>query len=162
MHFSSLFRLSTVTRKMSITFLLGMLVLPIILSACAPRHRTHAPSSPTDRLPASTAPAVEQQLLATVKNAESLGEGNPLLLSSLFSLATFYRDRQEYDKAAHQYQRALHIKEETFGPNHPDVAAILQRYALLLQEAKRSSEAANLLARADAILAQSSSTPLNQ
>jgi tetratricopeptide (TPR) repeat protein len=100
---------------------------------------------------------VEQQLLATVKNAEGLGPGNPLLLSSLYSLATYYGDRKEYDKAAAQYERALQLKEEANGPNHPDVAAILQRYARLLQEAKRLSEAANLLLRADAILAHSSS-----
>ena len=148
-------------RRLYPYFLVGMLVFAFFLHACASQQRTPTSSSPTDRLPASTAPAVEQQLLETVKNAESLGEGNPLLLTSLFSLATFYRDRQEYDKAAHQYQRALHIKEETSGPNHPDVAAILQRYALLLQEAKRSSEAANLRARANAILAQPASSSLN-
>jgi tetratricopeptide (TPR) repeat protein len=100
---------------------------------------------------------VEQQLLTTVKNAEDLGPGNPLLLSSLYSLATYYGDRKEYDKAAAQYERALQLKEEANGPNHPDVASILQRYARLLQEAKRPSEAANLLLRADAILAHSSS-----
>jgi tetratricopeptide (TPR) repeat protein len=102
---------------------------------------------------------VERQLLATVKNAESLGPGNPLLLSSLYSLATYYGDRKEYDKAATQYERALQIKEETNGPNHPDVAAILQQYARLLQKARRPSEAANLLLRADAILNHSSSIP---
>ncbi len=98
---------------------------------------------------------VEQQLLATIKNAEDLGQGNPLLLSSLYSLADFYHDRKEYDKAAAQYQRALVMKEQINGPNHPDIADILKRYARVLQEAKRPTEAANLLARADAILALS-------
>ncbi len=103
---------------------------------------------------------VEQQLLSTIKNAEELGKGHPLLLSSLYSLANFYHDRKEYDKAAMQYERALHLKEDISGPNHPDVVAILQRYARLLKEAKRPTEAANLLARADAILAHSASSPI--
>ncbi|MDH5428285.1 MAG: tetratricopeptide repeat protein, partial [Nitrospirota bacterium] len=50
--------------------------------------------------------------------------------------------------------RALHIKESINGPDHPDLAVILQRYAQVLQEANRQTEAANLLARAKAILAK--------
>lgn len=133
-----------------------------ILGACTHHSRKPSASSripPPPELAGSQTPPVEQQLLATVKNAESLGPGNPLLLSSLYSLATYYGDRKEYDKAAAQYERALKLKEEANGPNHPDVAAILQRYARLLQEAKRPSEAANLLLRADNILAHSSSPP---
>jgi tetratricopeptide (TPR) repeat protein len=134
-----------------------------MLSACMHHSQkpssssgTSVPNEPVD----SAASSVEQQLLATVKHAEGLGPGNPLLLSSLYSLATYYGDRKEYDKAAAQYERALQLKEEASGSNHPDVAAILQRYARLLQDAKRSSEAANLLLRADAILAHSlSSSP---
>lgn len=137
--------------------LIGSLLLAfILLPACSHHHQKH-PQSPQDRYDTQAkAPIVEQQLLATIHNAESLGPGNPLLLSSLYSLANFYQDRKEYDKAAAQYQRALHIKEETIGPDHPDVASILQRYARLLQEANRPTEAANLLARANAILANSS------
>jgi len=105
---------------------------------------------------------VEQQLLTTIHHAENLEPGNPLLLSSLYSLANFYHDRKEYEKAAAQYQQALHIKETVSGPTHPDIAALLQRYARLLQDAKRPTEAANLLARAEAILAQSSLKPHTQ
>ncbi len=130
--------------------LLGILVLLFALfSACSQYPNKNRQSITTQP------PLVEQQLLATIKNAENLEQGNPLLLSSLYSLASFYHDRKEYDKAADQYQRALHIKERISGPNHPDVAAILKRYARVLQEAKRPIQAANLLARADAILAQS-------
>ncbi len=129
---------------------LGILVLLFALfSACSQYPKKNRQSITTQP------PLVEQQLLATIKNAENLEQGNPLLLSSLYSLASFYHDRKEYDKAANQYQRALHIKERISGPNHPDVAAILKRYARVLQEAKRPIQAANLLARADAILAQS-------
>ena len=139
-----------------------------LLTGCT--HHSRKPSSSsritfpleTQESVKSDTSSVEQQLLATVKDAERLGPGNPLLLSSLYSLATYYEDRKEYDKAANQYERALKLKEEANGPNHPDVAAILQRYARLLQEANRPSEAANLLLRADAILAQSSPPPPRQ
>jgi len=145
-----------VCRRIQRVILIGSLLLLLVLfSAChhhpQGRHRTKAQP-----------PLVEQQLLSTVKNAETLGQGNPLLLSSLYSLADYYHDRKEYDKAAAQYERALHIKEEMSGPDHPDVAAILQRYARLLQEANRPTEAANLSARADAILAHSSAPSVSQ
>jgi len=99
---------------------------------------------------------VEEQLLTTIHHAESLEPGNPLLLSSLYSLANFYQDRKEYEKAAEQYEKALKIKEAVSGPTHPDIAILLKRYARLLNEANRPTEAANLLARAEAILAQNS------
>ena len=143
--------------------LTGSLLLLFILFPACSHHRQKHPQAPQDRHDTQAkAPIVEQQLLATIHNAESLGPGNPLLLSSLYSLANFYQDRKEYDKAADQYERALHIKEETIGPDHPDVAAILQRYARLLQEANRPTEATNLLARANAILANSSPPSVSQ
>ena len=122
---------------------------------------THPPPSPSD--PAPSVPQVTQeperdpnheleaQLLETLKSAETLGQGNPLVLSSLHSLAVFYRERGEYEKAEFQYKRALVLKEQISGPNHPDVAIILRNYAALLREAERHSEAQNLSARAKAI-----------
>lgn len=134
----------------------SLVLLCTLISAC---HH-HSQKYPRDHQATKTQPPlVEQQLLATIQHAETLGPGNPLLFSSLYSLADFYHDRKEYEKAANQYQRALRIKESINGPDHPDIAVILQRYARVLQEAKRPTEAANLLARADAILAQSGTVP---
>jgi Tfp pilus assembly protein PilF len=134
-----------------------IMLLLSLLNACT-SHSRKPSSSSRPSLPSNSgeshSSALEQQLLATVKHAEDLGPGNPLLLSSLYSLATYYGDRKEYDKAAVQYERALKLKEASSGPNHPDVAAILQRYAQMLQAANRPSEAANLLIRSEAILAQ--------
>ena len=148
--------MTNICRRIQRVILIGILLLLFALfSACNhhPQGRHSTKAQP---------PLVEQQLLSTVKNAETLGQGNPLLLSSIYSLANFYQDRKEYDKAAAQYERALHIKEEMSGPDHPDIAAILQRYARLLQEANRPTEAANHLARANAILARSSPPPVSQ
>ena len=96
---------------------------------------------------------IEAQLLETVKTAESLGEGNPLMMSSLYSLATFYEQQGEFAKAEEQYKRALSIKEKTSGPNHPDVAIILNKYANLLRHAHRNEEADHLSRRASQIMA---------
>jgi tetratricopeptide (TPR) repeat protein len=104
--------------------------------------------------------AVETQLLETVKTAENLGEGNPLLMSSLYSLAAFYEQQGEFDKAEEQYKRALSIKEKTNGPNHPDVAIILNKYAGLLRHAHRDEEADHLSQRASEIMAEQSPPPL--
>lgn len=134
----------------------SLLLLYALISAC---HHYPQEYPQGHQAPKTQPPLVEQQLLATIQHAETLGPGNPLLLSSLYSLADYYHDRKEYEKSADQYQRALNIKESINGPDHPDIAVILQRYARVLQEAKRPTEAANLLARANAILAQSGTAP---
>ena len=54
-----------------------------------------------------------------------------------------------------QYKKALALKEELSGPNHPDIVMILNRYADLLREAGRFIEANNLDSRANIILRKS-------
>ena len=116
--------------------------------------------SPPDSSHSDSSEEVETQLLETVKTAENLGEGNPLLMSSLYSLATFYEQQGEIEKAETQYQRALSIKEQTSGPNHPDVAIILNKYAGLLRQAHRDEEAEHLSRRAREIMAHQPTPPL--
>jgi len=111
---------------------------------------------PVHNPPLSSPHSVEQHLLSTIKQAESLEPGNPLLLSSLFSLATYYQDQKKFEQAAIQYQRILDLKEAQNGPNHPDLANILNRYAKVLHQANRHSEAKSMTARANSILAKSS------
>ncbi len=94
---------------------------------------------------------VEQRLKLAAESAEKLGPNNPLFFSSLYNLASYYRDQKEHSKAEAIYQRALSIKEETNGPEHPDVAIILEHYAQLLKTANRQKEAILLEARAKAI-----------
>ena len=80
-------------------------------------------------------------------------------MSSLYSLATFYEQQGEFEKAEEQYKRALSIKEKTSGPNHPDVALILNKYAGLLRHAHRNDEADHLSQRASEILAKHDPPP---
>ena len=142
-------RISCIYQKVGILTILAL--LPLMFSSC--NQHPHSPRT------VQTQPdLVEQELLTTIKNAENLGERNALLISTLYSLANFYQDHNEYERAADQYHRILSIKEHLNGPNHPDIAEILNRYAYVLQEAKRTSEAANLIARAQSILAKAERT----
>ena len=142
---------------------LGLLCgLALTLGACAQSlsltdSQTSVPSTRLDSSPSSE--NAEVQLLQTLETAESLGTGNPLLLSSLYSLASYYQEQGEVGKAEFQYKRALTLKEQVSGPEHPDVALILHNYAGLLREAHRYQEAENLSARANAILAKRSPVP---
>jgi ABC-type phosphate transport system auxiliary subunit len=71
----------------------------------------------------------------------------------MYSLASFYRDHEEYKKAEGIYQEALSLKEHVNGPEHQDVAMILHQYAALLREARRLQEATALEHRARQIQA---------
>jgi len=91
---------------------------------------------------------VEQQLLQTMSEARKLGPANPLLLSTMYSLASFYREHEAYDQAEQIYQEALALKEQISGPTHQDIAIILHHYAALLRDARREKEATALEHRA--------------
>jgi tetratricopeptide (TPR) repeat protein len=125
---------------------------PMISSTPVPSVEMEMP--PLDSSQPDSSGEVETQLLETVKTAENLGEGNPLLMSSLYSLASFYEQQGEFDKAEEQYKRALSIKEKVSGPNHPDVAIILNKYAALLRHAHRDEEADHFSRRASEITAK--------
>ena len=64
-----------------------------------------------------------------------------------------YWKRGKYAQAEPLFQRALVISEKALGPEHPDVAKVLENYAGLLREMKRSAGAGELEARAQAIRA---------
>jgi hypothetical protein len=49
--------------------------------------------------------------------------------------------------------RAVAIREKALGPEHPDVAMVLENYARLLREMKRGAAARELEARTQAIRA---------
>ena len=99
---------------------------------------------------------VESQLLKTQAEARNLGTANPLLLSTMYSLASFYREHHEFDKAEAIYREAISLKEQVYGPDHQDIALILNQYAALLRDARRVQEATALEHRARQIQASQS------
>ena len=129
------------------------LLLALLTTTC-----THLPSASSSSDPSAVGISnksreVEEQLTATLSEARKLGPGNPLHLSTMFSLATFYREQKIYTEAEALYRELLTIKEETSGPNHPDVAFILEQYASLLRETDRALEAEWFTHRAESIRA---------
>ncbi len=76
------------------------------------------------------------------------------LAATLNNLASIHRKQGSYGKAESFYKRSLAIWERVLGPEHPHVAATLEKYATLLRKVGQDAEAAKLEARAKAIRAK--------
>ena len=72
---------------------------------------------------------------------------------ALNDLATLYSQVGRTAESESLFGRALAIREEALGPDHPDVAETLEDYAELLRQLGRSEEADSLAARAESIRA---------
>ncbi len=73
------------------------------------------------------------------------------MAASLNNLALLYAAQGRYAEAEPLYKRALAISEKALGPDHPNVATSLENYAAVLRKTGRTSEAANIEARAKTI-----------
>lgn len=60
-----------------------------------------------------------------------------------------------YSEAERLYARALAIREEALGSEHPELATSLENYAVLLRQTARADDADRMEARAKAIRAKS-------
>ncbi|MGB6851297.1 MAG: tetratricopeptide repeat protein, partial [Thermoanaerobaculia bacterium] len=58
---------------------------------------------------------------------------------------------EDHEKARSIFARAIEIREEKLGPDHPDLAETLEAYADLLRTIGHTSEAEELASRALAI-----------
>ena len=65
----------------------------------------------------------------------------------LYNLAALYYEQGKYAEAESLYQRALRIREQALGPDHPYTREVVRNYAMLLREMGRESEATQLEAR---------------
>lgn len=77
---------------------------------------------------------IEKQLLAAVKQAESLKPKDPRLATALDNLADFYKSRARYADAEQLYRRSLDIRKKAFGSRHLSVATSLNNLASSLQQ----------------------------
>ena len=73
---------------------------------------------------------------------------------SLNGLADFYARQRRYAEAEPLYQRAITVREQAQGPDHPWLVGILDGYIDLLEVTQRPDEAARLRARSREILAK--------
>ncbi len=76
------------------------------------------------------------------------------MATSLNNLAFLYDAQGKYAEADPLYKRALAIRENALGPEHPSVATSLENYADLLRKTGRDAEATEMDARAKAIRAK--------
>lgn len=84
-----------------------------------------------------------------VLSAGALGDWERLMVT-----ANKAYEQGDYARAETLYRRALEVLEKAQGPEHPNVAEVLENYAGLLRKMNREAEAEKLEARAHAIRAQ--------
>jgi CHAT domain-containing protein/Tfp pilus assembly protein PilF len=95
----------------------------------------------------ATALVEAQRLEAAVK--ARMGTGNLAYAGALIALANVYDDGfGRYSEAEDMYKRALTIREQALGPNHPDVAEVLNNLAVEYRHLGRFAEGEILLRRA--------------
>ncbi len=76
------------------------------------------------------------------------------MAATLNGLAKIGQAQGNYAEAEPLLQRALAILERALGPEHPNVAKVLNSYASLLRETGRAFKAAAMEARTKAIRAK--------
>jgi tetratricopeptide (TPR) repeat protein len=86
------------------------------------------------------------------KAAELVPGGHDEQLAKHLNMAgRAYNEAGRYSEAEPLNKRSLEIKERALGPEHPNIATVLENYAILLQKMDRVTEAAELEARAESI-----------
>jgi tetratricopeptide (TPR) repeat protein len=72
--------------------------------------------------------------VATTDFAEPLGVGLEVAARLLDQMGLYSRGRAEYATAKAAYERALAIAEKAFGPEHPNVATVVNNLGLVLED----------------------------
>src|SRR5207245_10567309 len=83
-----------------------------------------------------------------------VGKDPPLLARIVDKPAAIYFEQQALAKAEPLYRRAVAIQEETLGRDHPDLAASLSDYAILLKKTHRKKQGAQMETLARNILSR--------
>ncbi len=83
-----------------------------------------------------------------------LGPHHPATAIATANLALVYQDQGKYAEAERIFKQAAEITERGFGPDDPEVATCLERYAELLTKMERKAEAEEKRTRARAIRAR--------
>lgn len=82
-----------------------------------------------------------------------MGLGHPCLAMTLNNRAKVFRLQSKYTEVERLYQQSLNIREKALGPDHPDLARVLENHADLLRKINDEAQAEKLEARAQAIRA---------
>jgi hypothetical protein len=84
------------------------------------------------------------------------------VVATLDILAAVTLEQGKLADADSFFEKALSIRGETLGPEHPEVAASLESYAALLRKANRQEKAAELEARARSTHTKHAEQPTKQ
>ncbi len=93
----------------------------------------------------------EELFFAALKEAESFGEKDTRLATTLNELALLFTDQGKYAEAEPFFQRSIAIYEKALGTEHPDVTIILNNLGLLYTDQGKYAEAEPLFQRSIAI-----------
>jgi len=134
--------------------IIAMLVALSLLAACAQETSWEEYNDAgLEAIEQARYAEAEELYLAALKEAESFGEQDTRLATTLNGLALLYTAYGLYAEAEPLYHRAVAIGEKALGPEHPYVATVLKNYADLLSKTDRNAEAERLEERARAIRA---------
>lgn len=78
----------------------------------------------------------------------TVGREHPVAAYPIASAADALRDLGRHEEAERRYRQALDIQEALLRPGHPDLMETLEGYALMLERAGRTAEAAAVRERA--------------
>ena len=131
--------------------IIAMLVALSLLTACAQTPWQKYNDAGVMAQEQARYAEAEELYLAALKEAESFGEQDTRLATSLNNLAELYRLQGKYIEAEPLHQRSLAIMEKALGPEHPDVAVSLNNLGLLYKAQGKYAEAEPLYQRALAI-----------
>ena len=76
------------------------------------------------------------------------------MATGLANLADLQKTRREFAESEILYKRSLAIVEKAYGPEHREVANVLQRLAILYTAEGRSAEGEQLMKRSQEIRAK--------
>ena len=95
----------------------------------------------------------EKSFQAALQEAQHFDPNDSRLAASFHDLADVYQAQGQRTMAELMYKRALEIREEAKGPDHPGVATTLEKLADLYTKTGRDDEAKKLHERAKRIRA---------
>ena len=92
-----------------------------------------------------------ERLFISVLNGIKIGDGSPGWEAALLtceSLALLYTSQRRYGEAEYLFKEILKLREEEFGPEHPETCSTLAGFGHLFKHQNKNAEAAELLLRA--------------
>ena len=73
-------------------------------------------------------------------DAKVLRPEHPRLATALNNLASLYKRQGKYEQAEPLYQRALAIREQQLGPEHPTTVTIQEKYHALVRDMEQKGK----------------------